>query len=553
MDNLLEQVQRARRKMIRNAFAARLGWWLFGALAVAAIAIAVPKVVAIADLPSRWAEGWLIGAVVVAFVGAGLVTYFRRSDQLAAAAEIDRRFGLRERVASSLSLPESEQSSEIGQALINDAARSVQKIDVDAEFPLRWNRRAWAPLAPAAIAFALMTFVGDRDEADATTQKPPAGNVEQIKKPIEELRKKIAKKIKQAEEKEELKDASDLLKQVNKGVDEVTKKADGDRKQATVKLNDLAKQLEDRKKELGGSKAIQNELNKMKKFGKGPAEKAAEAMQQGNWQKALDEIDKLKEQMAEGKLSKEQQKELAEQIGKMKEQLQSALDQQKQQMEDLKKQIAEQQRKGNNAEAGKLQQKLDQMQQQQQQMDKLQELANKMGQAQQAMQQGDQQAAAEAMSQLAEQMQQMQQEMEELEMLEGALEQIEMAKAAMGCQQCQGNGCQACQGMGMAQGWGKGDGMGQGMGEGQGAGPRPDEAHDTAMRDTKVKQNPGAGASTFSGFVKGPNIKGDVRQSLKQELTAEDAAPAEALDDARLPKSRADHAREYFQMLREAL
>ncbi|MEM8866081.1 MAG: hypothetical protein AAGF31_11110, partial [Planctomycetota bacterium] len=82
MDNLLEQVERARRKMVRNQFVVRLIWWLSGALAVAAVAIATPKLIALPELPARWAEAWLISAAVVAFVGAGLATYVRRDNQL---------------------------------------------------------------------------------------------------------------------------------------------------------------------------------------------------------------------------------------------------------------------------------------------------------------------------------------------------------------------------------------------------------------------------------------------------------------------------------------
>ena len=555
MDNLLEQVGRARRRMMRNDFLAYLVWALFACLTVAVIAIAVPKVIALPDLPTRWAEGWLIGGTIVGVLAAIVVTFVRQRSTLDAAVEVDRRFDLRERVASSLTLHEADQDSEWGRALINDAVRSVERIDVGQEFPTRVGRRAWLPLIPAVIAFVLMTFVGNQDQADASSQKPNPATAEQVKKPMEELRKKIAKKISEAEEKKELKDAAALLKEVEKGIEEAAKKEDADQKKTTVKLNDLAKKLADRKRELGGTKALKNELNKLKDFGKGPADKAAEAMKDGNWEKALEEVAIMRKQLAEGKMSPEQQKKLAEQLSKMKQQLDSANEARKQAMEDLKQQIQEQRRKGNNAEAGKLQEKLDKLQQQQQQMEKLEELAKKMGQAQQAMEKGDQQAAAEAMDQMAEQLEQMKQEIDEMEMLEDAMDQIEMAKAQMGCQQCQGAGCQGCQGMGegQGQGAGKGQGQGDGMGEGQGQGRRDENKNATNMRDSRVRAKPGAGSSVFGGLVKGPNIRGDVTEGLKQELSAEDVAPAEALDEERLPRSRREHAREYFEKLRKEL
>jgi len=555
MENLIQQVQRARLRMMRNDFIAYLAWALFAGLSIAAIAIAVPKMVAIQDLPTRWAEGWLIGAATCALFTAGLWTFFRRRTELDAAVEVDRRFDLRERVASSLSLGDADQDSEWGRALINDAVRSIERVDVGQAFPTRVGRRAWLPIIPAVIAFVLMTFVGNQEKAGASSQNRGPATAEQIKKPMDELRKKIAKKISEANEKKELKDAAALLKEVEKGIEDAAKKEDADQKKVTVKLNDLAKKLADRKRELGGSKALKNELKKLKDFGKGPAEKAAEAMKEGNWEKALSEVEKMRKQLAEGKMAPEQQKKLAEQLGKMKQQLDSANQARKQAMEDLKQQIEEQRRKGNNAEAGKLQEKLDKMQQQQQQMNKLEELAKKMSQAKQAMEKGDQQAAADTMNQMAEQLEQMQQEIDEMEMLEDAMDQIEQAKQQMGCQQCQGDGCQACQGMGqMGQGGqGQGEGQGDGMGEGQGQGRRDQNENATNMRDTRVRAKPGAGSSVFGGLVKGPNVRGDVNEGLKEGLTSENVAPAEALDEERLPRSRREHAREYFEKLREEL
>lgn len=551
MDSLRQQVERARRRMVQQQFWGRLVWCLSAALLVAVIAIAVPKLVAVPDLPAHWAEWWLGSGVATGILAALGWTYFKRRDALDAAIEIDQRFDLRERVASSLSLPESEQESEVGKALINDAVRTIERIDVGERFPIR-VRRAWLPLVPAVIAFCLMSFVGNREAESTPGQQTPTTAKQEVKKSIEELRKKLAKKKKDAEAKK-LKDATGLLKQVQKGVEDLAKKPDADHKKAVVKLNDLAKQLEDRHKKLGGKKAVQDQLNKMKNLGKGPAEKAAEAMKQGDWDKAIEQIKQMQKKLADGDMSKEDQKKLAEQLKQMQQQLQQASDAQKQKMDDLKKQIEEKRRKGNQQEAGKLQEKLDQMQQQQQQMQKMEQMAQKMGKAAEAMEKGDQQAAADAMQQMADQLEQMQQEVDEMEMLADAMDQIEMAKQQMGCKQCQGQGCQACGGMGMGQGQGKGEGEGQGMGEGRGKGPRPDEKNPTNMRDTKVKQNVGRGSSVFGGQVKGPNIKGKVQESIKEGLSTSEAAEAEALQSERLPRPYREHTQEFFKNLKEKL
>jgi hypothetical protein len=231
-------------------------------------------------------------------------------------------------------------------------------------------------------------------------------------------------------------------------------------------------------------------------------------------------------------------------------------DAQQQAMDDLKNQIDEQRRKGNLDQAAKLQQKLDQLAAQKPRMDRLQQLAQQMGLAEQALQQGDAKRAADAMDQLAQQLGQMQQENDELEVLDAALEQLEMAKNAMGCEQCQGQGCEACQGSMAMMGFsdqGMNEAMGIGMGRGTGRGPRPDEENATNLRDTRVRQNIGRGAATLEGFTNGGNIRGNVQEQIKEEMTSLGDQPADPLAAERLPRSRQEHAREYFRAVGEGL
>src|SRR5437868_6646569 len=118
MDQLRKQVARARRRLIIEQFLGRLIWCLLAALSLAAIAIAAPRVAVIEGLPANWDLGWLISGFVAAVFGAGVWTFVHNRSPIDAAIEIDRRFELRERVASSLSLSPEEQSSEAGQAVM---------------------------------------------------------------------------------------------------------------------------------------------------------------------------------------------------------------------------------------------------------------------------------------------------------------------------------------------------------------------------------------------------------------------------------------------------
>jgi hypothetical protein len=168
------------------------------------------------------------------------------------------------------------------------------------------------------------------------------------------------------------------------------------------------------------------------------------------------------------------------------------------------------------------------------------------------MQQGDGKKAADAMAQMAQQLDQLQREMNEMQMLEAAIDQIEMAKDAMACKQCNGQGCQECQGNMFGQNAGKNDGKpGRGMGEGTGIGERPEERNPTNTRDTQVRQKTRKGSAVFDGLAEGPNVKGEVAQTIKEEMATSAAEPADPLTSDRLPNSRREHAEQYFQLLRE--
>jgi hypothetical protein len=553
MDQLQKQVARARRRLVLEQFMERLVWCLVGAFTIAAIAVAVPRLFVVDGLPSSWDINWLYGSMGAAFLAAVLWTAIRSRTPLDAAIEIDRRFDLRERVASSLSLRPEEHESEAGRALVNDALRAVGRIDVDEKFRVKVDRRAWWPLVPAAIVFMLVTFVDNRQASSSLDPSSTAKVEKQVKQSAEALRKKIEERRREAEQ-QGLKEAEGLFKQIEQGTKELEKKDGVDRTKAAVKLNDLAKQLEERRQQLGDKDSLKQQLQGMKNLGAGPAEKVANAMKQGDWKKALDEVKELEKQLRDGKLDENAKQRLAKQLEQMKEKLDAAAQARQQAMEDLKKQIEQQKKQGNLAKAGELQQKLDKLQKQEQQMNRLQQLAQQLGQAQQQLQQGDNKKAADAMAKMAEQLGQMQQQMNELEMLEAAMDQVEMAKDAMACEECDGEGCQACMGAlanNMMNQFNQQQNMGMGMNQGRGSGPRPDEKNATNVRDTRVRQDPKQGAAVFAGMVEGPNVAGDVSQAIKEEMATLDAEPADPLTSERLPNSRREHAEQYFQMLRE--
>lgn len=548
MDQILEQVTRVRRRLSLELFFNRLIRCWFVGMIVAFVAIAVPKIFAIENLPSGWGLTCGLAGAVGGFLVALSWTLLRGRSELEAAVEIDQRYNLRERVASSLSLSPAEFETPAGQALVNDAIRSIRRLDIDEKFRIQLQRRAWLPLVPALLAFALATFADNREVQSSVDPKAKEVTKEQIDNATKELRKRMAERRKQAAKKG-LKNAEGLFHELEKQTEKMAKAHDADRKKSLVKLNDLAKQLEQRRKQLGGDQQLRKQLQKLNNLKRGPADKAVDAMKKGDWKTAIQELDKLKKQLESGKLDKKAKQELEQQIKQLKEKLTAASEARQQAMEKLKKQIEQERRQGNLSKAGELQQKLDQMQQQKKQMDQLNNLAKKMGQLQKSMEQGDNPGAAQALSEMMEQLEQMQQEMEEGEMMDMAMDQLQMAKDAMSCKQCQGGGCGSCQGGSPSDRFS--EKSGNGMGAGRGFGPRPDEENATSFRDSRVRQKTGRGAAVITGEADGPNRRGVVVESIKEQMEAQGSVDADPVVVEKLPKAYREHAEDFFNSLRE--
>jgi hypothetical protein len=557
MDKLQQQVLRARRRLVLQQFLRIFGWWLLLALLVAAAAIAVPKiwVLGFSDRASLiWLWSWLGGTAVVATFLAVFFAWWARRNVLEAAIEIDQRFALRERVSSCLALGPQERESEAGQALIGDASRRIQRIAVSDKFRVRPTWRLLLPLFPAVLIVVLVLWVGDAEKKQSLQASPVERDVKkQVETTARKLKEKIAERKKKAEE-DGLAVAAGLFDRLEEGVEGLAKKDDVKRKDASIKLNDLSKEIKRRRDALGGTDKVKERLNKLGDVDNGPADKMADALKDGDFNKALDELQALQDKIERGDLTDKDRQDLADQMNKMRDKIQQMCDAHRDAKEQLKKQIEQQAAQGNMDQVNKLQQQLDQLNQQQPQMNQMQDLANQMGQCGDCMQNGDMQGAAAQLDQMAQQLQGLQQQVDEIEMLDGMLDQIADAKDAMNCGQCGGQGCKACQGQGMGMGQGKGNGQGPpgpGMGEGQGAGWRPEKKNPTAAYDTRVPADPGPGAAVKVGRIHGPNIAGEAREMIKSEIEAKGTESDRAMSMQKLPKSQREHAQQYFDMFRE--
>src|SRR4029453_10901232 len=114
MEEIKRQVGRAQRRLVLEQFLRVFGWSLFASLLIAVIGLAIPRIWALNIQQQIWDWSWIGGGLGAGLVMAWSWTWLIRRSKLDAAIEIDRRFGLKERVSSTLALSPDELSSDVG-------------------------------------------------------------------------------------------------------------------------------------------------------------------------------------------------------------------------------------------------------------------------------------------------------------------------------------------------------------------------------------------------------------------------------------------------------
>ncbi len=570
MNEINQQVNRARRRVMTGKFFNMLTLAAFCGLVVAAIGMAIPKIWYLDFLQTQnhhdaWVYSWILGGAVLGFLTAAILTWKNSSSRMDVAVEVDKRFELKERLSSAMSLSPEEAETKAGQALVADATDRAETIDVRDQFRYKPNRRALLPLIPIMLLIGLM-FVPNAEkkavagEGEVIAKKKREVIVTEFKKKIEEKReRRIAKGLKDAD-----KDVKSLEEKFDKLLEDGTLE---DKKQSLVKLNDIKKAIEDKQRQIGNSKELKENLNKLKDTGSGPAKELADAMSEGDMEAAKEAIKKLADKLKAGKLNKIEMKKLAKDMENMANELRKIAEKHeadKRKLEDaIKKAVDE----GDLDKAAKLQEKLDQKKAMDKQQDKMQKMADKLkkcsncmkeggkpggngqkqqgnnGEGKQPGDSGEQQAqaareAGDSLEDLAQEIEDMQQQLEDMEALEDLQDMADGCKNAMQGGQAGGEGKKGGHGD-----WARGGGD-------AGSGKRSLEKEDTGKFKTRDKGELQKGETVVTGDADGENITGRSVSQTRELVKASMSKESDPLQDMKLPKSRREHGQEYFKSLR---
>jgi uncharacterized coiled-coil DUF342 family protein len=381
--------------------------------------------------PPSWlrlgvAEGLVGGATLLAV----LLGVLRAPRRLAAALLLDERFGLKERVTTSMTLAPGQEATAAGQALLADVNQHISKVDVPSRFPVRvsWITGA-APAVAAALALLAFYYRPPISQAtsgtkDKLTEAPV--NAKDIEQKLDKLKKRPAEK-RPAE-----RPMSDELKRIDAELDQIANKPRSTKEELKERIKEmtaLEDRLKNRERDLADrTRSLRQQLQQMDRMANksgnqdGPAKDLKKALSEGKMDKAAEELERLAKKIKENQLSEREKQDLAKQLKEMQEKMER-LAQQKDKMEELQRLHKE----------GKLSQEalkkeMQQLKQDSAKLKDMQALADKLGQCQKSLKDGNCDAASKALGSAADQMKELDVSDQDLADLRDQLQRLQDAK-----------------------------------------------------------------------------------------------------------------------------
>lgn len=506
---------------------------------------------------------WMLAALAGVMLGAiAILTYLNRPRAMQTALLIDERLGLRERFSTALALARADDSFAVTARV--EAMEVARHLSPAGRFPIRLSRRWWYAGGGWMLVLALAVWLPEMDLFGAAA----AGRKQQDEQTQREL---AAVQVR-----EETRKVDAAIKRLDPNMEkdlEALAKADQSMEPSELKLAAIQKltDLKDKVKQMqaAGDNAAAEELkNRLKDMRPGKLDpalaKIQRSMAKGDFDAATKALREFQKDVAEGKITPEQQRQLAEQMAALAKQLAtSAKDQAelKQEMEKagikpetadaLAKMTPEQMREALEKQ-GLTPEQIDKLMQQAQAMaaacKSCQGLSDKLGAMAGAA--GAGKLSAADMEALAGQLSQL--EIQELRaaMGQASLDQIDQAIAALG------------EGQGLMEGQGLGEGSGDsdvesgipgpGMGKGQGYGRRPiDERGKVAMdKPSTVNNDDGRKTPPIASWAfQGAQIRGEARKELQDVLKAQQDGFAEAVEEKQVPRRHEKLVKDYYDRL----
>ncbi len=522
---LQRQITKVSRRLFWQTVLDTLVWcWTWALVVAVGWFLAQPFVLEEPKPWLRWAvTGGLLG---VGSVLALILAFVRAPSRLAAALSLDERFGLKERVTTSLTLAPEQAGSSAAQALLADVNQRLGQLDVGERFPIGVSRSA--VLVPAmAMLLACVAFLYDpmrgQATASANDDKKPAPNAAAVDQKMKELVRK------KDEKKPATKNKSEELEQLEAKLEEIANRPRSTKEQLRDRIKEmtaLEDQMKKHEKELAEkNQSLKQAMRQLDKLSdkeaerEGPGKDLEKAIKEGDFDKAKDELEHLAKKMAENELTEKEKMQLAKQIQKLEEKLKNIAEG-KEKEEELKKLARE-----GKLDAETLKRELAELKKDTQKLKELADLAQKLGQCKECLNKGDTQAAAKGLQEAGQKLQKMgldEQDMKDLQ---------EQLKKLGECKECAANG-----------------GMQRADKPGGKRPVDPESPFKSYDSRNKVDFDP-KGKKIFDGYAPGENFKKRSTAEIAGEIQQASQEAPEAIEQQRIPKAARDMAKDYFRNL----
>jgi len=494
---------------------------------------------------------WGFWAVAMVFVFT--LWLVKQPSRMQASLLLDERLMLDERFSTTLAL--AEMDDPFARAARNEAYERAGHESIAGHFPIRPSKCWIYALSTWLMVVVLALFMPQKDllgflrkqeqEQEKTRQ------FDQAKVDVKDAADPVKSTVERLGE-PELADALSKLDQTPKDAEPQEIK-----RQAIRKLGDLSDKIEKMRDsaQLESVKMLQNMFKQLRGSADPFSQELRLALAKGNFDQASNLLNQLQKELAQGKLTPEQQKALSEKLQELARRLAELA----KNNDELEKELAKQ---GLDKKLAKLseQQLRQALQKAGLDSDKIEDLMRKAAAGRMAMSRcaglgkamgacaGSGGLSGDELAAVMEQLDDLESLQQQLNLTQATLDEIARAIGCLGAGMCEGPG-----GYGpFAEGDSDYPGCGTG-GPGIGWGPRnTDDSGATATKRVRTNNKPGEGPVIASWYFKESQIKGQAVRDFTEVVQAARDGAAEAISENEIPRRYEDAIKQYFGRLEQS-
>lgn len=280
------------------------------------------------------------------------------------------------------------------------------------------------------------------------------------------------------------------------------------------------------------------------------------ALAKGNFADASNLLNQLQKQLAEGKLTQQQQKAMSKQLQNLARQLQELARKNEEFEKELEKlglskklaELSDKQLRQSLQKQGLAAEKIEELLRRAAAFRSASSRCSGLGSAMAGCGAGAGGLSGDELAAVMEQLDELEAIKQQLMLTEASLAEIRRAIGCLGEGMWDGPGYQGPFMEGLSDKYGSGTG-----GPGMGYGPRSiDETGETSTKKTRLKNEPGQGPVIASWYFKASQVKGEAQRDYSEVVQAGRDSAAEAISDNRIPRKYEESIKKYFGQLEQS-